>query len=62
MDNVVRTLLQGVESLFTKPAGCGEQTMIRLSPCVSAMTYLKQTKQMTDQIEKIGNEYIRHGM
>ncbi|XP_053393834.1 venom factor-like [Mercenaria mercenaria] len=62
MDNVVNTIIEGVESLFQQPAGCGEQTMIRLAPTVSAMYYLKETDQVTAEIEVKGNQYIRDGV
>ncbi|KAL4220109.1 hypothetical protein ACF0H5_020520 [Mactra antiquata] len=63
IENVIQTLLQdGVEYLLRKPAHCGEQTMIILAPTVFAMNYLKQTRTMTAESEKKGNEYIRYGI
>jgi hypothetical protein len=62
MANIVNTIIEGVDSLFSQPAGCGEQTMIRLAPTVYAMTYLKQTKQQTADIETKGNQWIRDGI
>nr|ACN37845.1 complement component C3 [Ruditapes decussatus] len=60
--DIVNTIIEGVDSLFLKPAGCGEQTMIRLAPTVYALSYLKQTKQMTVDIEKKGNQWVRDGV
>lgn len=62
MTNVVKTLIEGVDSLFQQPAGCGEQTMIRLAPTVYAMMYIKETRQITEDIEIRGNQWIRDGM
>ncbi|XP_053373562.1 venom factor-like [Mercenaria mercenaria] len=62
MDNVVKTILSGVESLFRCPHGCGEQTIATTAPNVYAMMYLKQTKQITADIEVTGNTNIRNGV
>jgi len=61
MDDVVKTLLNGVDTLLKIPTGCGEQTMISLAPTVYSMMYLKQTQQITEYSEVIGNKYIRDG-
>ena len=61
MDNVVRTILSGVSNLFRRPDGCSEQTISSTTPNVYAMMYLKQTKQVTEDIEIAGNANIRHG-
>jgi hypothetical protein len=61
MDNVVQTILSGVDSLFECPHGCGEQTIATTAPNVYAMMYLKQTNQVTADHEVTGNTHIRDG-
>ena len=61
MNNVVRTILSGVSNLFTVPSGGSEQTISSTTPNVYAMMYLKQTKQVTGDIETVGNANIRNG-
>ncbi|XP_060597411.1 complement C3-like [Ruditapes philippinarum] len=62
MDNVVQTILSGVDSLFRCPHGCGEQTIATTAPNVYAMMYLKQTNQVTADHEVTGNTHIRDGV
>jgi hypothetical protein len=61
MTDVVNTTIRGVESLFRKPIGFGEQTMIRLATNVYALAYLKETEQETVEIEAKGYQWIREG-
>lgn len=62
MDNIVKTILEGVDNLIQVPHGSGETTVAVTSPNVYAMMYLKQTKQITKEIEKKGNTHIRTGL
>jgi hypothetical protein len=61
MSNVVDTIIKGVDSLFQHHVGFGKQTIIRLATNVYALTYLKKTKQMTADKERIGYQRIRDG-
>ena len=61
MDDVVQTIISGMDNLLRQPTGCGEQTMIYLAPSVYVMSYWKQTNQITEQREKDGNTWIRGG-
>jgi hypothetical protein len=61
MDNIVTTIIEGVDTLFKEPKGCGEQKMVALAPTVYAMNYLKRTKQMTDVLLETGINWIRKG-
>ena len=61
MDDVVRTILSGIDNMLRQPWGCGEQTMITTGPSVYVMYYWKNTKQMTTQREMQGNQWIRDG-
>ena len=61
MVDAVEIIVNGIDKLLRMPRGCGEQTMIYLAPTTYAMNYLKQTKQVTDQIEQDGNNAIRAG-
>nr|ATP14108.1 complement C3-2 isoform [Sinonovacula constricta] len=62
MQEVVSILVNGVEKLFIQPMGCGEQTVIRLAPNVYAMEYLKNTGQVTSDIETRGHQFIQSGV
>ncbi|XP_060557864.1 venom factor-like [Ruditapes philippinarum] len=62
MDNIVTTIIEGVDTLFKEPKGCGEQKMVALAPTVYAMNYLKRTKQMTDVLLETGINWIRKGV
>jgi len=62
MDNIVSTVITGVDSIFTEPTGCCEQTMSILSPMVYGLYYLKQTHQETAEKEENGTRYIRNGI
>lgn len=50
MSNIIEG--QGLEHLFIKPTGCGEQTMSKLAPLVHLFNYLRSTKQVTKEIEE----------
>ncbi|XP_053388991.1 A.superbus venom factor 2-like [Mercenaria mercenaria] len=62
MDNVVNTMIEDVASLIKEPSGSGEQIMSRLAPTVYAMRYLKETNQMTRELDIKGNQWIRDGV
>jgi len=62
MDNIVSAVITGVDSIFTEPTGCCEQTMSKLSPMVYGLYYLKQTaNQETAESEVKGTKHIRDG-
>lgn len=61
MDNVVRIVIEGVDDLLRAPTGCGEQTLSKFAPTVYAMMYLKETYQVTKEIEILGSRHIREG-
>jgi len=62
MDNIVSTVITGVDNIFTEPTGCCEQTMSKLSPMVYGLYYLKQTHQKTAENKEKGTRYIRNGI
>ena len=52
---------QGLESFFIKPTGCGEQTMSKLAPLVYVFNYLRNTKQVTKEIEESAFGHMQFG-
>ncbi|XP_052777882.1 complement C3-like [Mya arenaria] len=62
MDAVVAALLDGVDTIFKEPSGCGEQNMIKTAPIVYGMNYLKQTGQETAKNEETGTNWIKKGI
>jgi len=62
MDNIVSTVITGVDNIFTEPTGCCEQTMSKLSPMVYGLYYLKQTVQETAENEEKGTKHITDGI
>jgi len=61
METVVKAVINGVESFFTQPSGCGEQTIKYTAPIVYGMFYLKQTGQVTKEAEVKGTSHIEYG-
>lgn len=51
----------GLEALLRMPTGCGEQTMIYLSPNVYVLQYLSNTKQVTAEVEEKSYKFIESG-
>jgi len=52
----------GLDALLRMPTGCGEQTMIYMSPNVYALQYLSNTNQVTGDIEKKAYKFIESGI
>ena len=59
MSNIIEG--QGLEHLFIKPMGCGEQTMSLLAPLVHVFNYLRSTKQVTKEIEEFAFRHMLSG-
>lgn len=56
--------LDGVNKLIKLPTGCAEQTMMRMSPAIHAMTYLGATNQwfsLKDERRKEAQTMIQAG-
>ncbi|WAR21470.1 CO3-like protein [Mya arenaria] len=62
MDNIVDTVINGIDKLFNQPHGCGEQTMMYTAPIVYGLDYLAQTGQTTQKHEVQGIEWMRYGI
>nr|BAJ05269.1 complement component C3 precursor [Diadumene lineata] len=58
---VTNLITGGLEALLRMPTGCGEQTMIYMSPNVYALQYLSNTNQVTDVIEGKAYNFIKSG-
>ena len=61
MAPVVKEVASGTEKWIRLPRGCGEQTMMGLGPTVFAGRYLKQTGQMTPELERNTHDFISKG-
>ena len=53
--------LDGLGNLLQMPYGCGEQTMISLSPNVYVLKYLSAVNKLTPDIESRATYYINSG-
>lgn len=59
---VVSNLINGgLEKLLRMPTGCGEQTMIYMSPNVYVLQYLSNTRQVTASVEAKAYKFIQSG-
>jgi len=54
-------VVQGMDSIFSVPNGCFEQTTSTTWPNVLALTYMKQTNQVTPDVELKAESYINAG-
>ncbi len=54
-------IVEGLDSVFSTPSGCFEQTSSTTYPNVLALDYLRKTKQSSPEIERKANAYINQG-
>lgn len=54
-------LLEGLDSIFQKPYGCFEQTSSTTYPNVMALQYMKETGQITPEVEVKARKFINAG-
>ncbi|VDI76659.1 CD109 antigen [Mytilus galloprovincialis] len=59
--DVMGPTLKNLEQLLRLPTGCGEQTMLGLAPDVFVAHYLKETNQLTKELENNLKTYIEKG-
>ncbi|XP_067664533.1 CD109 antigen-like [Haliotis asinina] len=59
--DIMAPSISGLSKLVTFPTGCGEQTMIRLSPDIYIFRYLNSTGQMTSSDLQKLSSYIKQG-
>ena len=55
-------MIEGLDSLLEMPRGCGEQTMLYMAPNVYILKYLRETDQLTPEIEMVVYRYIEEGL
>jgi CD109 antigen len=53
--------VNNLDSLLQMPYGCGEQNMITFAPDVFVTKYLKETNQLTPDIEAKALKYMESG-
>eukprot|EP00794_Sanderia_malayensis_P010196 gene10196-11244_t len=53
--------LTDLDKLLAMPYGCGEQNMVKFAPNIYIMQYLKNTNQLTKDIEDKAKEYMVSG-
>jgi hypothetical protein len=54
-------VVEGLENIFRMPYGCFEQTSSTTYPNVMALLYMKQTKQVTPEIEVKARKFVTAG-
>ncbi|XP_046546347.1 CD109 antigen-like isoform X2 [Haliotis rubra] len=59
--DIMAPSIKGLSKLLTLPTGCGEQTMIGLSPDIYILKYLNSTGQMTSSNQQKLSSYIKQG-
>ncbi|XP_072015058.1 complement C3-like [Amphiura filiformis] len=62
LGSAITTVIEGLDSLLEMPRGCGEQTMLYMAPNVYILKYLKETDQLTPQVESVVYRYIEEGI
>ncbi len=58
---LMATVLEGMDKIFQMPGGCFEQTSSSTYPNVMVLDYMKQTKQITPEIQMKAEQYINLG-
>jgi hypothetical protein len=58
---IMATVVEGLDSLLRMPFGCFEQTSSVTYPNVLVLDYMKQTKQVTPEIQMKAEQYINLG-
>src|ERR1700682_5764394 len=58
---VMSQLVEGLDAIFKMPNGCFEQTSSTTYPNVLALTYLKQTAQLSPEVQLKAENYIGLG-
>ncbi|CAG0899947.1 unnamed protein product, partial [Cyprideis torosa] len=53
--------LENIENLVSLPFGCGEQNMVRFTPNIFVLKYLKGTEQLTRPLSNKISNYMRDG-
>ncbi|XP_048247796.1 CD109 antigen-like [Haliotis rufescens] len=59
--DIMAPSIDGLSKLLTFPTGCGEQTMIGLSPDIYIFKYLNNTGQLTSSIQQKLSSFIKQG-
>ncbi len=59
--SVMSQLVEGLDTIFQMPFGCFEQTSSTTYPNVLALTYLKETAQLSPQVQLKAENYIGLG-
>ena len=61
MGSTITTVIEGLDDILEMPRGCGEQTMLYMAPNAYVLKYLKETGQLTSEIESVVFRYIEEG-
>lgn len=59
--DLIGSALQGTDQLLSLPSGCGEQNMAKFALNIYVKDYLESTNQMTEDIKKLADDYMKHG-
>ncbi|XP_073452105.1 alpha-2-macroglobulin-like protein 1 isoform X2 [Aquarana catesbeiana] len=61
LGDLIGSALQGTDQLLSLPSGCGEQNMAKFALNIYVKDYLESTNQMTEDIKKLADDYMKHG-
>ncbi|XP_043935789.1 alpha-2-macroglobulin-like isoform X2 [Protopterus annectens] len=59
--DIMGTAMQNLDKLLVMPYGCGEQNMVHFVPNIHILEYLKNTKQLTDEIKERAIHFLKSG-
>ena len=60
--DIMGSSLENVDNLLAMPSGCGEQNMLKFAPNIFIMNYLRNTKQVNDEIKSKALNFMRTGL
>ncbi|XP_047140666.1 murinoglobulin-1 isoform X2 [Hydra vulgaris] len=59
--DIMGSSLDNIDNLLEMPSGCGEQNMLKFAPNIFIMNYLRNTKQVNDEIKSKALNFMRTG-
>ncbi|XP_065672425.1 pregnancy zone protein isoform X2 [Hydra vulgaris] len=59
--DIMGSSLDNIDNLLAMPSGCGEQNMLKFAPNIFIMNYLRNTKQVNDEIKNKALNFMRTG-
>ncbi|XP_047140669.1 alpha-1-macroglobulin isoform X3 [Hydra vulgaris] len=59
--DIMGSSLDNIDNLLEMPSGCGEQNMLKFAPNIFIMNYLRNTKQVNEEIKNKALNFMRTG-